>query len=142
MPRMRTIVLAITFGASSAGCASVVVSRDANLVVLGHVHDDPSQAVRVTVDSENRLPPLSGTPVAGCEVTLTSRAVTGPGAAAFAAIDRSDAEGQFSVFGGREPGPYDVVLTVECPSYAPVEYVFEHREPRRYRAAVFVARTR
>lgn len=139
---LRIVVLGAAVAAACPGCASLLVSADGTLALIGYVYDDPGQAVRVTVDSENALPAASGVPVAGCDVTLARRMATAPGRTSVPATDRSDAEGHFSVFMGRDPGPFTVLLTVECPGFTPVEYAFEHSAPRQYRAAVFVARTR
>jgi hypothetical protein len=138
---LRSVVLGAAVVAACPGCASLAVSTDATLALTGYVHDDPGQAVRVTVDSEQALPAASGLPVAGCDVTLARRTAPTSGRTVVPATDRSDTEGQFSVFRGRDPGPFTVLLTVECPGFTPVEYAFEHTAPRQYRAAVFVART-
>jgi hypothetical protein len=139
---LRIVVLGAAVAAAGPGCASLLVSADGTLALIGYVYDDPGQAVGVTVDSENALPAASGVPVAGCDVTLARRTATAPGRTSVPATDRSDAEGHFSVFMGRDPGPFTVLLTVECSGFTPVEYAFEHSAARQYRAAVFVARTR
>jgi hypothetical protein len=109
------------------------------MVMTGQVFDDRTQAGRVSLDLEDVQPTQFGAPVPGCAVNIARRPAT-PGAATTAGGDTSDTEGRFSVFGGRDPGPYEVTLSVDCPGYAPVEHVFVHRGPRSYKAAVFVGR--
>jgi hypothetical protein len=139
---IRAITFAVGCSAAAVGCASFVVAHDSNLVVTGHVYDDPTQSGRVSLDAEDVPPVQVGAPVPGCDVQVGRRSGAAGGGTAVAGADRSDTDGGFSVYGGRQPGPYEMTLTVECPGYAAVEHVFLHRGPRSYRAAVFVGRTR
>jgi hypothetical protein len=119
----------------------LVVARESGLVVTGHVYDDPTQSGRVALDAEDVPPTQFGRPVPGCDVQV-ARGAAAAGLTAVTGVDTSDNDGRFSVFGGRQPGPSELKLIVECPGYAPVDHVFVHRGPRSYRAAVFVGRTR
>jgi hypothetical protein len=120
----------------------MVVARDSGLVVTGHVYDDPTQSGRVALDAEDVPPAGLGAPVRDCDVQVARGSGGAGGVTAGAGADRTDVDGRFSVFAGRQGGPYEMTLTVDCQGYALVEHVFLHRGPRSYRAAVFVGRTR
>lgn len=135
----RLAAVAVMWSAVSTGCASFMMAQDSALIVSGQVFDDRTQAGRVALEPEDVQPVQRGQPVAGCAVRLARR-TTAPGTPGFTGTDTTDPDGRFSVFGGREPGSYDVTLAVDCPGYAAVEHVFLHRGPRSYKAAVFVER--
>jgi hypothetical protein len=137
---LQSIALAAACVAVAAGCASLTVAQGSGMVVTGQVFDDRTQAGRVALEPEDVPPTQFGTPVPGCAVNIARRTAIPAGMTANADGDTSDTEGRFSVFGGRDPGPFEMTLSVDCPGYALVEHVFVHRGPRGYQAAVFVGR--
>jgi hypothetical protein len=134
------IALVVGCSATAIGCASMTIAREGGLVITGHVYDDPTLAGKVALDTEDVPPTQLGTPVPACDVQVARRPAGVGGASGAPAADRTDVDGRFNVFAGEQPGPYEMVLAVECPGYETVEHVFMHRGPRSYRAAVFVTR--